>query len=116
MKLRELVNEILIDPRKLTAYALDPENPKGKNKAFMFEKYLGYTKDNYQPLLDQIYSQALDAEAIPQNTDQYGTRYQIDLQIQGIESEQIEIVRTGWLIAPNSKQARLATIYIPKRL
>ncbi|MEA5617066.1 hypothetical protein VB711_04315 [Cronbergia sp. UHCC 0137] len=135
MKLRELVNEILIDPRKLTAYALDPENPKGKNKAFMFEKYLGYTKDNYQPLLDQIYFQALDAEAIPQNTDQYGTRYQIDLQIQGIESEQIEIVRTGWLIAPQyfsvkecrdvpwnvstgvfgSKQVQLATIYIPKR-
>jgi hypothetical protein len=24
-------------------------------------------------------------------------------------------VRTGWLIAPNSKQARLATIYIPKK-
>lgn len=115
MKLRELVDEIFIDPRKLTAYALDSENPKGKNKAFMFQKHLGYTKDNYKPLLDQIYNQALNAEAIPQNTDQYGTRYQIDLEIQGIELEQIEIVRTGWLIPPNSKQARLATIYIHKR-
>ncbi len=115
MKLREIADEILIDTRKLTDYALDPDNPKGKDKAFMFQKHLGYTKENYQPLLDQIYAQALNAEAIPQNTDQYGTRYQIDIEIQGIESEQIEIVRTGWLIAPNSKQARLATIYISKR-
>jgi len=38
MKLRELANEVLIDPRKLTDYALDPENPKGKNKAFMFQR------------------------------------------------------------------------------
>ncbi len=115
MKLRELADEILIDPRKLTAYALDPDNPKGKDKAFMFQKHLGYTKDNYQPLLDQIYHQTLNAQALEQNTDKYGTRYQIDLKIQGVESEQIETVRTGWLIAPNSKQARLTTIYIPKK-
>ena len=73
MKLRELVNEILIDPRKLTAYALDPENPKGKNKAFMFEKYLGYTKDNYQPLSnmereDSRYTCKVSGEM---NRDQY---------------------------------------------
>jgi hypothetical protein len=28
MKLRELVDEVIIDPRKLTDYALDLENPK----------------------------------------------------------------------------------------
>lgn len=81
LKLRELVDEIVIDPRKLTNYALDPENPKGKNKALMFAQHLGYTKDNYQPLLEQINQKVLDAEAIPQNQDQYGTRYQVDLDI-----------------------------------
>jgi hypothetical protein len=115
MKLRELVDEVIIDPRKLTDYALDLENPKGKDKAVMFQRHLGFTKDNYQLLLDQIYNLVLDAEAIPQNEDQFGMRYQIDLQIQGIEAEQIEIVRTGWLIPPSSKQARLTTLCIPKR-
>lgn len=115
LKLRELVDEIVIDPRKLTNYALDPENPKGKNKALMFAQHLGYTKDNYQPLLEQINQKVLDAEAIPQNQDQYGTRYQVDLDIQGIEPQQIETVRTGWLIPENSKQARLVTIFIKKR-
>ena len=115
MKLRELVDEILIDPRKLTDYALDPDNPKGKDKAVMFQRHLGYTKDNYQLLLDQIYERVLDAEAIPQTEDRYGIRYRIDLEIQGIEATQIEIVRTGWLIPPDSNQARLTTLYISKR-
>jgi len=114
MKLNELVDEIFINPRKLTNYALDPDNPKGKDKALMFAQHLGYTKDNYQSLLDQIYQKAPDAEAIPQSQDQYGTRYQIDLEIQGIEPEQIETVRTGWLISENSKQARLITLFIKK--
>lgn len=93
---------------------MDPENPKGKDKAVMFEKYLGYTKDNYQSLLDQINDLVLDA-AIPQNQDQFGTRYRVDLEIKGIEMQQVEIVRTGWLIPPNSRQARLTTLYITKK-
>jgi hypothetical protein len=115
MKMRELASEITIDPRKLTDYALDPESPKGKDKAQMFQRYLGYTKENHQILLDQINSLILDAEAIPQNEDQFGTRYQVDLEILGVEPQQREIVRTGWLIAPNSQQAKLTTLYIPKR-
>jgi hypothetical protein len=115
MKLRELVDEVIIDSRKLTDYALDLENPKGKDKAVMFARHLGYTKDNYRSLLDQIYDRVLDAEAIPQNQDRFGVRYQVDLEIRGVEVEQLEIVRTGWLIAPDAKQARLTTLYIPKR-
>jgi hypothetical protein len=115
MRMRELVTEIIIDPRKLTDYALDPESPRGKDKAMMFQRHLGYTKENHQVLLDQINSLILDAEAIPQSEDQFGTRYQVDLQIQGIEAQQMEMVRTGWLIAPDSKQAKLTTLYISKR-
>jgi hypothetical protein len=115
MKMRELVSEIIIDTRKLTDYALDPESPKGKDKAIMFQRHLGYNKENYQILLDQINTLILDSEAIPQSKDQFGTRYQVDLEIQGIEAQQIEIVRTGWLIAPNSQQAKLTTLYIPKK-
>ena len=115
MKMRELVSEIVIDPRKLTDYALDSESLRGKNKALMFQRYLGYTKENYQILLDQINDLILDAEATPQSEDQFGTRYQVDLEIQGIEPQQIETVRTGWLIAPNSQQAKLTTLYVAKR-
>jgi hypothetical protein len=115
MKMRELVSEITIDPRKLTDYALDPESPRGKDKALMFQRHLGYTKENYQILLDQVKDLILDAEAIPQGEDQFGTRYQVDLEILGIEPQQREIVRTGWIIIPNSQQAKLTTLYILQR-
>ena len=114
MKLKEYAEQIRIEPRKLTNYALDPDNPKGKNKALMFQQHLGYNKENYQVLLEQILSKAPETEAIPQNQDQYGTRYQVDIEIQGIEPHQTEIVRTAWLMAPNTKQARLITAYIKK--
>lgn len=115
MKLQDFIDEVFIDPRKLTDYVLCPNNPKGKNKALMFQRHLGYTRENYQLLLDQIQTQALNAEAIPQREDQHGQRYQIDLEIQGIQPEQRETVRTGWLVLPNSQQARLITAYVKRK-
>ena len=64
MKLGEIVSRVLIDSRKFTEYALNPDNPKGADKAIMFERHLGFTKDNYQLLEEQISIQALAAEAI----------------------------------------------------
>ncbi len=115
MKLREIVNKLEINSRKLTEYALNPDNPKGANKAFMFQQHLGYTKDNYQPLLEQIKAKTLDTEATFQFKDEHGERYQIDLEIKGIEPDQQEIVRTGWIRELNAKTARLVTLYVKKR-
>lgn len=39
----------------------------------------------------------------------------INSDFKGIETQQIEVFITGWLIPPNSKQARLITLYIVKR-
>lgn len=61
MKLQDLVDYVVIEPRKLTDYVLSPTNPKGQPKALMFQQHLGYTRDNYQLLLDQIQSQVLTA-------------------------------------------------------
>jgi hypothetical protein len=98
MKLRELAAQIHIEPRKLTDYALNPENPVGRDKAFMFQQHLGFTLSNHEPLLQQIQAKAPEAEAIFQRADEHGDRYQIDLGIIGIEEGQRETVRTGWII------------------
>lgn len=115
MKLKDLVDEILIEPRKFTDYVLSPINPQGQHKALMFQKHLGYTKDNYQSLLAQIQAKALEAEAIPQQIDQYGQRYQVDLEVQGSQPHQREIVRTGWIIPPEANYARLLTAYVRRQ-
>jgi filamentous hemagglutinin len=81
----------------------------------MFQLYLGFSKDNYEPLLEQILAQVLEAEVILQRTDEYGQRYQVDLEIRGVEEGQREIVRTGWIVEPGSDAARLVTLYVRKR-
>ena len=115
MKLGDVASRIIIDPRKLTEYALNLDNPKGADKAIMFERHLGFTKDNYQLLLQQIESKVLDAEATLQTTDVHGQRYQVDLEIEGVELDQIETVRTGWIVELKNDIARLVTLYVRKR-
>lgn len=115
MKLGDVASRIIIDPRKLTEYALNLDNPKGADKAIMFERHLGFTKDNHQLLLQQIESKVLDAEATLQTTDVYGQRCQVDLEIEGVELGQIETVRTGWIVELKNDIARLVTLYVRKR-
>lgn len=115
MKLRDAASQIYIDPRKLTAYVLNLDNPVGVDKAIMFQRHLGFTTENYQFLLKQIEAKAMDAEAIPGISDEHGQRYQVDLSRIGIEAGQQEMVRTGWIVRPGEDIARLVTLYIRKR-
>ncbi|WP_449419658.1 DUF6883 domain-containing protein [Phormidium nigroviride] len=114
MKLGDIVISVVIDTRKLTEYALNPDNPVGGDKALMFQLHLGFTRDNYESLLQQIQTKALLFEAILRRTDQHGKHYRVDMEITGIEGQQ-EIVRTGWVVPPDSNIARLTTLYLRKR-
>nr|WP_295619702.1 DUF6883 domain-containing protein [Chamaesiphon sp. GL140_3_metabinner_50] len=87
MKLGDVVSHIEIDPRKLTEYALNPDNPIGADKAIVFQRVLGYNRDNYQLLLEQIQSQVMSAEVIPTSEDQHGQRYRVDLEVVGTENQ-----------------------------
>ncbi|MEP0878179.1 hypothetical protein NDA00_20430 [Funiculus sociatus GB2-M2] len=109
-----MLSSLVIDPRKLREYALNPDNPIGGDKAVMFQRHLGFTKDNYEPLLEQISAKVLEAEAILGQTDEHGQRYRIDLEIIGTEGQQ-EIVRTGWIVELGSDAARLVTLFVRRR-
>ncbi|MCB0228349.1 MAG: hypothetical protein KDI07_22540 [Anaerolineae bacterium] len=111
MLLGELASHILIDPRKLTDYALAPEAPRGRHKALVFERVLGYTLDDWQHLLSQIEARAPAAEARPHNADRHGRRYTADLLITGANGRQA-IVRTGWILRPEEDVLRLVTLWI----
>ena len=54
MRFGDLVLRLVIDRRKLIAYALDPKSPKGQHKAILFQRRLGYNLGNYESLLEQI--------------------------------------------------------------
>jgi len=115
MKLADIVNRIVIDPRKLIDYALDPNNPVDRHKALIFERHLGFTRQNYESLMQQIESKALAANAHLKRIDKHGRHYFVDLEIIGTQGQRA-VVRTGWLVAPDSDEARLVTLYVRRRL
>ena len=114
MKLGEVVKRVIINHRKLTDYALDPDNPTGRHKALIFERCLGFTRDNCGSLIQQIEALALDGEALLQRTDQYGRHYRVDLEVTGTGGQQA-IVRTGWVVTPGSDEAQLVTSYVLRK-
>jgi len=111
MKLRDIVSHVIIDHRKLTEYALSPESPWGHHKAIVFKQALGFTRDNYADLLEQIEEKALDAPATFHGEDRFGQRYTVDLTVRGMEGRQA-VVRTGWFVPHGTDEAWLVTLYV----
>ena len=111
MKLSDIISHVVIDPRKLTDYALNPESPWGRHKAVVFKRVLGFTVENYADLLAQIEEKALEAEAIFHSEDEFGRRYTVDVLVRGTEEQQA-VVRTGWFAPHGADEARLVTLYV----
>lgn len=101
MRLVDFVERLVIDERKLTEYALSPDSQRGKHKARVFRSALGFTLGNYQPLLEQIESQALFATAEMTRVSNFGEHYTVDLPITG-ENGKLATVRTTWIIGVDS--------------
>ena len=115
MKLADVVEYVVIDSRKLTSYALNPDSPRGKHKAILFERLLGFTRANYLGLMRQIERRCLGAEAIFDSEDNFGRRYTVDVDVDGAEGQRA-LVRTVWLVpAAETSTAHLITLYVKKR-
>ena len=114
MTLSDVVNELVIDHRKLTEYALDYSSVRGKDKALVFEQVLGFTQENYQELLSQLVTKCFNADAKFYREIEQGTLYQVDVLIEGVNDNQA-MVRTGWIIRPGTSLARLTTVYVLRR-
>ncbi len=111
MRLRDIVQRINIDHRIFTDYALNFESPLGYHKAIVFEQILGFTKDNYIKLVEQIEEKILDAPATFHEEDRFGRRYTIDIDVIGVNGKQA-VVRTDWFVPYEADEARLVTLYV----
>lgn len=111
MLLRELASRVVIDHRKLIGYALDPDSPRGRHKALVFERVLGYTLNDWQHLLSQLETLAPTVEARPHSADAHGRRYAADLLITGVNGRQAT-VRTGWIVRSEEDVVRRVTLWI----
>jgi hypothetical protein len=100
------------DDRKLTKYALNPEHPVGGNKARVIKSRTGLGLDDAAEVKRQILEKAPDAEPIMGDTDEYGTRWKVDVELTGPDGTMK--VRTGW-ITDTAGKTRLVTVSFPPK-
>jgi filamentous hemagglutinin len=104
-------NNAVIDPRKLTDYALNPSHPVGGDKAIVFQSSLGYDQSNADDLLAQLKQGVTENVAVPGVVDQHGTRFTVDIPVTGPNGN-TAMVRTGFIYVPGSNVPHLTTLYV----
>ncbi|WP_293131438.1 DUF6883 domain-containing protein [Microcoleus sp. bin38.metabat.b11b12b14.051] len=104
MKLKEIVSHLVIAPQKLTEYALNLDNPVGSDKAVIFQRCLGFIRENHELLLAQISTKTLDAEAVLGLNDKHGQRYRTHLRYILRKSQKPGFYR--YFSSPNPKTRR----------
>ena len=101
----------VIDPGKLTSYALNPAHPVGGNKAIVFDSALGYNSANADQLIAQIQQGVRTNPAVLGKVDQFGQRFTVDMPNTGPNGNTVK-VRTGWILDPGATTPRLTTTYV----
>lgn len=105
-------DKAVIDIRKLTDYVLDPESPRGRHKARVFQAALGVSTDDAEWLKSAILDAIGTADADIGEKDFYGQRYSVDCRIKNDVGE--AIVRTAWIILVKESLPRLTSCYVLK--
>lgn len=71
----------VLDLRKLERYCLDPSHPRGRFKARVFRNSLGIARADAGWLRTALLSGVRGADAIPMTTDDFGTRWRVDVPL-----------------------------------
>ena len=104
-------DNVIIPEAKILGYSLNKEHPRGGDKAVVFEKVLGYNKDNYQELIKVICGSIDKFPVTAKGTSQFGRLYEIVMDITG-PTGRTATVTTGWIVETESSSPRLTSAYI----
>ncbi len=103
----------VVDIRKLTEYALNPEHGTGAAKEAGFRKVLGMTADDAPALQRLLLEAAATADARHFSTISRGELLTADAMIAW--RGRGAVVRTGWIIRDDEDFPRLTTAYVITR-
>lgn len=101
---------IKIPERKFTEYALDPERCPDKARAF--KEALGYTKDNYKELIDDIERHLDENKLVEKTDDGFGMRYEQIMRLKGPNGKEANII-TAWI--RDEDDVRLTSAYVTEK-
>ena len=99
-----------VDIRKLREYCLNPDNPRGSNKARVFAAVLGITQSDDKFLEQELLKAAEEGEAGLGEIDEYGQRYALDFKLTTATGS--ATIRSGWIILTGEKSPRLTTCFV----
>ena len=94
---------------KLERYSLNPEHPRGKHKALLFEKRLGITLANKVELKQALKQAAIEAEAELYKHDQFGTHYDITFTLRNDVGS--SLILSCWIVRTDEDFPRLTNTY-----
>lgn len=108
MKLPNGSNAV-VDLQKLTAYALDPEHERGRQKARLFKAMLGMEARDAPGLREALLTAAGNGAAVERGSNGYGTRYMIEFEIEW--NGKRALVRSIWFVRVGEDFPRLISCF-----
>jgi hypothetical protein len=104
--------KVVVDIVKLRDYVLNPQHPRGKHKARVFEAKLGLGARDaqllHEALLDAVRGRG--ERLRPGDEDDYGQRYLLDFEM--TTDKGTAAIRSAWIIRRDETELRLTTCYV----
>lgn len=101
--------EAVIPKDKFLEYALNPQ--KDPDKARAFKSALGYTTENADELMQQIYDQLPRYKAVERGDRGWGMTYEVVIEIIGPNGKTAKVL-TAWIDDKQNGEMRLTTVHV----
>jgi hypothetical protein len=98
-----------IPMERLTDYCLNPDHPRGKDKARMFAAVLGITRNPANELAPLVRQAAIEGDITKEAISVLGRYYRVDW---AIPTRGNAVLRTIWEIAPGEEVPRLVSAFM----
>ena len=99
----------IVDIGKLLDYCLNPQHPRGRNKARVFAS-VGIRDTDVELLRSALLSAAINAEAEAGAASIYGQRYVVDFDL--VRPDRVVRIRSTWIVRAGEDLPRLTSCYV----
>ena len=99
----------IVDIRKLQGYCLDPQHPRGRNKARVFAS-VGIRQADAEELRIALVAAASRAEARLGISSPYGQRYIVDFDL--VRQDRTVKIRSAWILRIGEDLPQLTSCYV----
>ena len=100
----------ILDIEKIENYCLNSGHPRGRHKARVFKRVLGINRSHATWLRSSILLGIRTAEAVELVTDEFGTRWQVDVLLS--RHGETAMIRTIWIVLTGSTEPRFVTCWV----